>query len=47
MHVDKCVASAHHKEETDAYHLGRAPHVVIGQSSPLNQLLGDDITDTH
>lgn len=37
----------YHEEETDAHHLGRPRHVVMSQSSSLNQLLGDDITDTH
>lgn len=39
--------TTYHKEETDAHHLGRPPCVVMGQSPPLNQLLGDDITHTH
>lgn len=37
----------YHKEETNTHHLSRPLHVVVSQSSPLDQLLGDDITDTH
>lgn len=46
-HVQRDSWDAYHKEEANADHLGRARHVVMSQSSPLDQLLGDDITDTH
>lgn len=36
-----------HEEEADAHHLGRPLQVVMGQASPLDQLLGDDVTDAH
>ncbi len=37
----------YNKEEANAHHLGSALHAVIGQSTALNQLLGEDITHTH
>lgn len=39
-------AATYHEEEPDAHHLGRPLHVVMSQSSSLDQLLGDDIADT-
>lgn len=39
--------TTYHEEEANTHHLGRPSHAVISQSSSLNQLLGDDITDTH
>lgn len=46
-HIRSQEGTTYHEEEPNTHHLGRPLHAVICQSSSLNQLLGDDITDTH